>query len=150
MNLIFEPREYLMRWAMNRIKGAIPLKVDGDWQVIGLAEDNTLHCVAIYHDLRENSIEMSIAADTPKWATRGNIRAFLHYPFCQQGVSHVRAVIHIKNHRSRRFVQGLGFKLEGVLRQASKDGKNLMLYGMVRKEADRWLNGQVERINKVA
>lgn len=151
MRLVFQPREYLMRWAMERIHGAIPLRLDSDWQVIGLIDDHEdVKCVCVYHDYREKSMEMTIAADTPKWATRGNIRAFLHYPFCQQGVNHVRAVVHCKNHRSRRLVSGLGFKLEGVLRHAAKDGKNLMLYGMVRKDADRWLDGQVKQQHKVA
>lgn len=151
MRLVFQPREYLMRWAFNHIHGALPMKLDSDWQVIGLTDDvGNVKCVTVYHDFRENSMEMTIAADTPRWATRGNIRAFLHYPFCQQGVGHVRAVVHVKNKRSRKLVEGLGFKLEGVLRNAAKDGKNLMLYGMVRKEADRWLDGKIERKHKVA
>lgn len=151
MKLVFGPREYLMRWAFNHIHGALPMKLDSDWQVIGLEDDaGNVRCVCVYHDFRENSMEMTIAADTPRWATRGNIRAFLHYPFMQQGVSHVRAVVHQKNHRSRKLVKGFGFKLEGVLRHAAKDGKNLMLYGMIRKEANRWLDGQVERKHKVA
>jgi L-amino acid N-acyltransferase YncA len=144
MNLVFEPRELMMQWAIAKIPGGTPMKQSQDWQVIGLADETRLRCVALYHDFRDNSIEMSIAADTPKWASRGNIRAFLHYPFCQLGVGHVRAVIRVDNKRSRKMVERLGFKLEGVLRHAAKDGKNLILYGMIRKEANRWLNDKQE------
>lgn len=141
MILVFQPKELICRWVLAKMRYRPAKEWEPDtYQVIGLTDsEGRLQCACIYHDYRSKSIEMSISAVNPKWATRGNIRAFLHYPFEQLNVNHVRAVIHCKNKRARRMVERIGFIHEGSLREAAEDGKNLLIYGMTREDAVRWL-----------
>ena len=82
---------------------------------------------------------MSCAGE-PGWLSRGNIAGFLWYPFEQLGVRRVTVLVHRKNKVSRRFVERIGWKLEGVLRKAAEDGRDLMVYGLLREEAERHLS----------
>lgn len=145
MRLVFTPKELICRWVLAKMRYSQREWEPDSYQCIGLVNDqNNLQCACVYHDFRSKSIEMSIAAINPKWATKGNIRAFLHYPFEQLNVGHVRAVIHHKNKRARRMVERIGFQHEGTLRQAAEDGKNLMIYGMTREDAVKWLGERTD------
>ena len=119
-------------------------------RAIGVVSGNKLVATCIYHHFRPNvpDIEMTILADTPRWCTKGAVRFLLSYPFVQLGCVRVTALIGRKNKRSRRFVEGIGFKLEGTARRAWDGRQDCMVYGLLRDEC-RWLteneNGQEER-----
>lgn len=69
-----------------------------------------------YRDIYK-SIEISCAADSPRWATRGVIHALLRYPFDQLGCERVQVTIPLRNERARRFCKGIGFTQEGIMRR---------------------------------
>jgi RimJ/RimL family protein N-acetyltransferase len=69
-----------------------------------------------YRDIYK-SIEISIAAESPRWATRGIIHALLSYPFDQLGCERVHVTIPLRNKRAQRFCKGIGFVQEGVMRR---------------------------------
>lgn len=117
---------------------------------IGVVIGNRLVAVCVYHTFRKMvpDIEMTIIADTPRWATRGAIQFLLAYPFNQLGCRRVTALIGRKNKRSRRLVEGLGWKLEGTCRRAWDGKQDCMVYGMLREEC-RWLPAEkaTERVD---
>lgn len=128
--------EYVARWVIARLgAGEIPAP---PYSAVGFADESGLRCGVIYHEYRKIDIRIVMAADSPKWATRGTIRNILAYPFLQLGCRRVTAVIAKKNKRSRRLVEGVGFVLEGGLRRAMGDGDMACLYGMLAEEC-RWL-----------
>ncbi len=101
--------------------------------------------VAIYNNYRYSAdIEVSFVAATPRWATQGNIRAMLAYPFVQLGVKRLSAITTKKNKRCRKLLTGLGFKLEGVHPFAGENQATAISYGLYSEPAKKWVenNGQ--------
>ena len=97
--------------------------------------------VAIYNNYRHDAdIEISFVAATPRWATQGNIRAMLRYPFVQLGVKRLSAITTKKNKRSRKLLMGLGFKQEGVHPYAGENGTTAITYGLYSEPAKKWVN----------
>lgn len=118
-------------------------------QFIGVVDGPELLAVVIYSDYREIDIEMSIASTTPRWASRDIIRALFEYPFIQLRTDRVTAITSKNNRHTRRFLERLGFRLEGTHRKALRGGRTACTYGMLRDEC-KWLkegiyNGQEKR-----
>lgn len=119
---------------------------DGTWPVtaFGVVRRGNLIGGAIYHQYRpqDGDIMVSVAFDRPDWCLPGTVRALFDYPFNQLGCERITAAVGRHNKRSRRTVEGLGFKLEGVCRKALGRKEDLMLYGILKSEC-RFLNGQI-------
>ena len=146
MTLVFRMDEFVAQWVAQRVKGFSPNP--GQYVAIGIADGQRLIAGAVYHDYTRNGIGMTLAADSPRWATKGNIAALLRYPFEQLNVRRITVSAERKNSRSRKLIEGVGFKLEGVLREGFGAGKDAILYGMLKKDAVRWLerkyDGQIQ------
>jgi L-amino acid N-acyltransferase YncA len=82
----------------------------------------------------EAGLELSIASDNPRWATRQTIATLLMYPFGQLNCRRVTAFVLKGNKRSRRFVEGIGFKLEGKLRDAGKNNEPMLVFGLTKRD----------------
>lgn len=111
----------------------------GSFVAIGVADGNTLVAGAVFNNYRPQyrDIEISFSAASPKWARRGIIREIFRYPFVQLGCARLTTITGRKNRRARRLDEGLGFKLEGVVRKGfGRD--DAMIYGMLKREC-KWL-----------
>lgn len=107
---------------------------------------NNSICVAVERDQKivavvawdgwrgEGGIEVSLAADSPRWATRQTVTTLLLYPFGQLKCRRVTALVLKSNKRSRKLVEGLGFKLEGKLRDAGKNLEPMLVFGLTRRD----------------
>lgn len=125
-------------WVEKRIGYPITEK----YTTIGVAINNRIAAVALYRNFREHDVEVLLAADNPRWATKGNIRKFFSYPFDELGCKRLTAYCSRYNKRSRKLIEGLGFKLEGNMRRAY-DGKiDLVVYGMLVGEC-KWIRQQL-------
>lgn len=129
-----------------------------NYVAIGLLENNRLIAGVVYHNHYPafRGIEMSIAAETPRWASREAIRCFLSYPFIQLRCKRVTACVGARNDRAKRFLPGIGFRKEGTIRQGYGN-EDVVIYGMLYSEAKRWLynskrlkNGQKIRSESAA
>jgi hypothetical protein len=80
------------------------------------AKDNPI-CGVVWHDYQPQfgTVAFSIAADSPRWATRNTIRELLAFPFNELNVNKVWTATPSTNQRALRVVQGVGFKKEGTL-----------------------------------
>lgn len=109
MRLVFDGP--LIEWAAARIPHAGNF---GPAVAIGVATDRLI-AVCVYHnDIPDyGTCEISMAADSPRWAQRGIIRALLSVPFEQYGRNLVQTVTPAKNTRAIRFNQGIGMTIEG-------------------------------------
>ena len=85
------------------------------------------------------SIEVSFASETPRWLTRRLLGAILAYPFAQLGCERLTAVTPRRAKAARRFLDGFGFKREGLVRKGFGDD-DAVISGMLRREweASRW------------
>lgn len=134
MKLVFGPQ--VVHWVAQRIRNS---SFGPEATAIGLEENGLIVCGVVYSQYSGTDIQMSIAAETPRWCTRGNLRAFFHYPFEQLGCVRVTVLTAKANKRTRKLVEGLGFTLEGVHPKGMPDGVQTALsYGMLREKC-KWL-----------
>jgi len=135
----------IIEWVANRIHTAS----DNDWrkqnaEALGIVYKGELIAGVIYHNYFPcyKNIELSMAATSPKWAQRTSIRALLDYPFNQLGVQRVTTLTPKKNQRAIKFNLGIGFQIEGDMRQGYGDD-DMIIAGLLRKDAVQrgWIDG---------
>lgn len=102
---------------------------------IGLEEDGELIAGVVFNDYTGPSISMHVAAIPGKrWMTREYLWTCFAYPFLQLKCNRVTGLVRTDNIVAQKFDEHLGFKREGVLRQACSDGTDMIVYGMLRDE----------------
>lgn len=126
----------LLAGALKRLPYAISAELA---YPVAVVRDGQIAAVCVYHEWRGLNIEMSIAADTPRWASKQTVAFLLGFPFFEFGVRRITAMVARKNKPSRKLVEGLGFHLEGVMRDCLATD-DLVIYGMTRRtwERGRW------------
>jgi hypothetical protein len=145
--LVFdEPR--LLDWCASRIPHVAT--ADG-WhregaQALGIADAaGNLLAVMVLHSFSpvHGDCQISMAATTPRWASKATIAALLDYPFVQLGCQRITTLIPGRNFRALRFNIGLGFVQEGIARRGF-GGDDAVILGLLREDAGRWLTSRSE------
>lgn len=109
----------------------------GPCKTIGVARNGDLVAGAVFNNYRHPNIEVTFAADSPRWASRQNIACILRYPFVQLGCLRLTAFTKAKNERARTFLTGLGFEQEGYHPYGFPDD-DAVSYGILRDKC-RWI-----------
>jgi L-amino acid N-acyltransferase YncA len=107
-----------------------------DPQAIGWERAGELRAGVVYTEYSGANIVTAIALDEPM--TRKFLITVLWYPFVQLKTHRITALVERANMKSLRLCEHLGFKLEGILREAAIDGGDILLLGMLRSEC-KWL-----------
>lgn len=148
MKILYGHDAEVTHWVCERIphlRVRIPYFEPG--QVLGpavargvLNDEGQLVAGVVYHsyDPFVRGIEVSCAADTPRWGNREVFRELLRYPFEVAHCIRVTAATPRKATSPRRFLEGLGFKREGSVRLGFGDD-NAIIYGLL---ADEWASGR--------
>jgi len=108
------------------------------FQTIGFSREGKLLCVVIAYHYAPPNVMWAFAADNPRWASKENIAAAGQWVFGQLGCTRVTSIVKKSNKRSRKFQEGIGFKVEGKLKKAHPEG-DLLIYGLLKDEHDKWL-----------
>lgn len=139
MNLVFARDADVAEWAVARIPHVGSVDALGPFRAVGVANGAGLVAACIYHRWVQEyaSCEITFAAATPRWASRGLIRGLLAVPFLQYGCNRVNLTIPHDNTRAERFVKGVGFLREGCARHGFGPKRHALIYGMLRREFDR-------------
>lgn len=117
MRLLYGHSEGIAAWVANRIPHLTGPGF-GQCQAIGiLSSDEELLAGVVFHDWipAHRTIQLSLAADSPRWARRGVVGEFLAYPFDELDVRKVWTATPHKNERALRINRGFGFKQEAIL-----------------------------------
>ncbi len=138
--LVFNDDFAVGEWVARRIPHIGSAREWGGFRAIGVALNDKPIAGAVYNNSRGFDMEISFAADSPRWANRGTIRGILAYPFIQCGCTRLTATIAKRNKRARRLVEGLGFKQEGCLQRGLDGRQDAILYGLQRENC-RWIHG---------
>jgi RimJ/RimL family protein N-acetyltransferase len=121
------------RWAADRmgLKGELWAK----YTTMSLWDDAVIQAAVIYEGYSPKNICMHVAAiDGKAWLNRAFLKAAFEYPFNQLKVERVTGLVPDSNEAAKRFDEHLGFKREGIMRGASDDGSDMIVYGMLRSE----------------
>jgi RimJ/RimL family protein N-acetyltransferase len=131
-------RLFLGNWAAMRlgVPGISRAEDFGPFEAIAVLVDGALAAVVVYHGYQpeRQSIEMSVAADTPAWLTRKVILEVLRYPFEQLSINRAGAGVPHRNRKALRLDKGVGFREEGVLRDAFGPGNHCVVLRMLRSD----------------
>jgi RimJ/RimL family protein N-acetyltransferase len=135
MNLVYGRDQEVAKWVAQHA----PHAENGfdKYVAIGVEKDGELVAGCVYNEFRGHSIHVSIASTTPRWATRSTLAAFFGYPFEQLQVKRLTAYTGKSMQSVRDFLERLGFKPEGCVRDGFADD-DCMVYGMLRNEC-RWI-----------
>lgn len=144
MSLLYGRHEFVAEWVREKLGfgGSFVYKA------IGVVKDFRLIAGVIYEDFRLDaygnmqSVEMTIASIDKSWCTRHNLFAFFAYPFSQLNVKRVQATIREEDFHTRRFLERLGFTLEGIGREAHPLGGNAAVFSMLKTEFEGKYNGK--------
>jgi RimJ/RimL family protein N-acetyltransferase len=130
MNLVFD-KERCAEFAA-RILAAD--KCWGEWfQCIGAERDGALQAVAVFNDFTGHNVEITVASEGGKWASRSVLGAAMRYAFDQLKVERVTAHIRFSNRRALKLAKGAGFHEEGIARRWFGD-EDAVILGLLRSE----------------
>jgi RimJ/RimL family protein N-acetyltransferase len=137
-----EQKDVLLTWAESRLR-LVPASFDRETSYpLCVGSMFRPQAVVVYSQWRGSDIEVTIVADTPRWARRSVIAELLAWPFERVGVQRITARIADRNTRSRRLASRLGFVCEGCQR-AWFDDDDAILYGMTRHD---WARSRYRRV----
>ena len=134
------------QWVVDRI----PYVDDfGPSVALGVVSNNRLICGVVYNDYypQYRTMQVSIAADSPMWARRGNIAGLLAYPFLQLDINLLWTSTPVFNVKALKANRHIGFRYETTLEDRYGPGLHMDIARMKKSEyleiyGD--LNGKVE------
>lgn len=142
MRLVYREDNLMVPWICHQLN----IRNPHPCVAIGIERDDRIIAGALYGGMQLDTygkpflIEISFASIDTRWATRHNICALLGYPFFQLKVKRVQSTVSKRNKTVRLFLERLGFKLEGVGRQAWVHGGDACMYSMLSGEffSSKW------------
>ena len=136
--LLFGHDDQIAGWVAQRIPH-MHGKPFVDFSAIGVTHAGGLIAGVVYNELypEYRTLQLSMAAESPKWARRGIIKALLHYPFEQLEINKLWTATPHTNERAIRFNLGIGFKREAVLRHHFGPKSHSVICSMLKSEYRR-------------
>lgn len=129
--IIWDDRERVMRFVADRTG-------EDRYEhcvAIGLEEDGNLIAGIVFQNHAGPNILMHVASDGSKrWMTPAYLCAAFRYPFEQLKVTRITGLVRADNHAAQKFDEHLGFKREGVMREAASDGTDMIVYGLLKRD----------------
>lgn len=108
---------------------------NGYYQAIGREVEGKLVGVVVYTCASPTNVVTSIVLEKPM--TRRFLKAVFWYPFEQLKVRRITAMVEEWNVKSHSFCEHVGFRVEGRLRCAARDGGDVLMMGLLKEEC-RW------------
>lgn len=136
LRLVYGIDRTVLLWISERLPLIRPDFAD-HYNAIGVALEDRLIAGVMYSRYTGTNIEISMAASDPRWCTRGTLYFLLGYPFLQLGCQRITAVTGEDQLDNQRFFERLGFRWEGILREALPERKNALIFGLLAGEC-RW------------
>lgn len=127
----------VVQWVAERLGATFQAEAQG----IGWGDP--LRAGVVFEKFNRCNIWMHIAKDEAPLAPTF-MAAIMDYPFNQCGVKRITGSVALSNEASRKFSKKLGARMEGVMEDALPDG-DLCIYGLLRRDADRWLSKRYQR-----
>ena len=131
--LIYNDTESLLKWASDKIE--IGMKFRPDAKAVGLESAGNIVAVVVYDCFSEVDCNMHIASDgTGRWLNKLFLVTAFSHPFIQWNLNRVTGLVSENNEKALKFDTNLGFVREGVCRNATKSGDNVVILGMLKSE----------------
>lgn len=129
---IYGDDEALIKWAEERIPHQ---QFRTDAVAIGHERNGKVVAVAVFDTFSPNDCLVGVASDQSwRWSTPEFATVVMAFPFIQCGFSRISCIVSSRNERSLRYTRHFGWRQEGLLREAGREGEDLILFGMLRRE----------------
>ena len=135
--VLYGADEKIARWVSSKIPHGGGIDVEKA-VAMGIMAGGKVVAGCVWHNFRGHDIEAGLAADSPRWCRRATLRQLFTYPFLQLGCVRVTALTGSSNTRMQRFLEGIGFKPEGCVRQGFVT-EDALIFGMLRAEC-KWID----------
>lgn len=136
--VIYGQDKRICTWVAERVAETEFISARG----LGLEQGGELIAGVVYENYTGKNITMHVAAVPGKrWLNKDFLYRSFAYPFLQLNCNRVTGLVKADNLEAQKFDEHLGFKREGLLRQACEDGTDLILYGMLKTEC-RWIGNK--------
>lgn len=104
---------------------------------VGRWENDRLLGVMATFNFSGHDAEIGWAGE-PGWISRRFLKVMYQYWFEQLGLRRITGRIDADNQTPMEQCQRLGFVKEGVMREASKDGKDVFIFGLLKKDCPKY------------
>jgi RimJ/RimL family protein N-acetyltransferase len=108
------------------------------YKALGVVRGGKIVGGVVYHHYIGHDIRASVAYENNGLASSGVVRALFAYPFLDLKCARISVKVSRNNKKSRKLIEGLGFKLEGVHPKGMDGINDAFSYGML-KEHCRWI-----------
>jgi len=140
----FEREDEAELWARDKVGAKYAPSL---FRAMSAVDDrNEFSCVVVFTNFTPRNIDLNVAAVGKSWASpKETVKMFnsiFSYAFYELGATRTTALLRSSNESSRALVEHLGFKLEGVMREAFED-EDLHIYGFLASEyrTHSWYRG---------
>lgn len=125
------------------------LNENADWLgknlTFGFAYNNRMAGGLIFHDCNvHRDVWWTIYSCDKHWCNRTMLRQMFAIAFRILDCRRINLLVSKSNHHCLDFVERLGFKKEGLLRQYRENGEDCYILGMLREECP-WFNFKGEK-----
>jgi hypothetical protein len=108
---------------------------DGMYQALAILNDKGEFCAGVViSEFRGHDCQISCATETSVAWRDTVVTAVFDYIFNQLGCVRCTSITKKGNRRTRAFLEGLGFKLEGRVRRGFDGTQDALLYGLLAEE----------------
>ena len=143
MKIVHEDKFLIAQWVAERVPQVRDIRDFGPFVSLGILDkQDNLIAGCVYNNYTGHDIHLTFAADSPKWATRTNIKRILTYPFEEAGCRRCSALVAKGNKRVRKLLTGLGFKEEGS-HPCALDGEQTAVSLGLLPHKRKWPNGKL-------
>lgn len=138
MKVVYGHDEYVTDWVRERIPHVTDF---GPAQALGVLDGDIIAGI-VFHDYQPEyrTMQVSMAASSPKWANKGIIKELLSYPFFQLGIQKIWTATPHTSERVIEFNKAIGFKQEAVLAKHFGD-RHAVICRMFIKDYERIYSG---------
>ncbi len=126
------------------VRHRLDLPARGAHHTMGVQRDGRIVAGVIYEDYTGHNLFMHVAADPGFWLSRAALHAFFAYPFVQLACQRVTGWLEASNAAAIALDEHLGFVHEATLKNAARDGGDVLLY-VLRREDCRFLGDAYAR-----
>ena len=115
------------------------LNLSADWVknniTLGVVKNNQIIAGLIYHDIEVGKmLSWTIYSHDKHWCTRKIVKELMRIAFDVFGVRRINIVVDTDNNKCLNFVQRLGFKIEGTLRNFGDQGQDRYVLGLLQSD----------------
>jgi hypothetical protein len=141
----FEKEDAAEIWARDQL--AVKGKPEFFRAMTAVDDNEEFACVVVFTNFTSQNVDLNIAAKKDFWRCPKSVistfNGIFSYTFHTIKAARVTALIADSNRKSKKFVEHMGFTLEGVMRKASNNNEDVCIYGFLADEYHQhsWYRG---------